>query len=58
MPLALREYAHLEKSIVLVGQGNKFEVWGEDLWLSERAKWLDEAIADDAIPEVMQNLSL
>lgn len=29
---ALRSYAHLEKSVVLVGQGNKFELWDEDSW--------------------------
>jgi MraZ protein len=29
---ALRSYAHLEKNVVLVGQGNKFEVWNEDNW--------------------------
>ena len=36
---ALRNYAHLEKSVVLVGQGNKFELWNGDSWeqLMERA---------------------
>ena len=29
---ALRSYAHLEKNVVLVGQGNKFELWNEDGW--------------------------
>lgn len=36
---ALRNYAHLEKNVVLVGQGNKFELWNGDSWeqLMERA---------------------
>jgi len=36
---ALRGYAHLEKNVVLVGQGNKFELWNGDSWeqLMERA---------------------
>lgn len=36
---ALRSYAHLEKNVVLVGQGNKFELWNGDSWeqLMERA---------------------
>ena len=36
---ALRDYAHLEKNVVLVGQGNKFELWNGDSWeqLMERA---------------------
>lgn len=29
---ALRGYAHLEKNVVLVGQGNKFELWNKDNW--------------------------
>ena len=29
---ALRSYAHLEKNVVLVGQGNRFELWNEDNW--------------------------
>jgi MraZ protein len=36
---ALRGYAHLEKNVVLVGQGNKFELWNGESWeqLMERA---------------------
>lgn len=45
---ALREYAHLEKKVVLVGQGNKLEVWSEDLWLAER----DAALAGDPEEEL------
>jgi MraZ protein len=29
---ALREYAQLDKSVVLVGQGKKFELWNQDNW--------------------------
>ncbi len=29
---ALRGYAQLEKNVVLVGQGNKFELWNKDGW--------------------------
>ena len=28
----LREYAHLDKTVVLVGQGRKFELWNKDDW--------------------------
>ena len=31
VPPALRDYAQLEKRAVLVGQGNKLELWSEDL---------------------------
>jgi MraZ protein len=32
VPPALRHYAQLEKSVVLVGQGHKFELWNKDNW--------------------------
>ena len=35
VPPALRHFAQLEKAVVLVGQGNKFELWNKDNW--ERA---------------------
>jgi MraZ protein len=36
---ALRQYAQLEKGVVLVGQGRKFELWNQESWeqLIERA---------------------
>ncbi len=32
VPPALRQFAQLGKSVVLVGQGNKFELWNKDNW--------------------------
>ena len=32
VPPALRSFAQLEKNVVLVGQGNKFELWNQDGW--------------------------
>src|ERR671914_1213428 len=29
---ALRDYAQLDKAVVLVGQGKKFELWNKDAW--------------------------
>jgi MraZ protein len=29
---ALRQYAQLEKNVVLVGQGKKFEIWNQENW--------------------------
>ncbi len=37
----LREFAHLEKRVVLVGQGNKFEIWNEQAWHD----WRDALLA-------------
>ena len=43
----LREYAGLEKKVVLVGQLNKFELWNADTWQTERDAWITEAQSDD-----------
>lgn len=34
VPPALRGYAQIEKAVVLVGQGAKFELWNKDNWES------------------------
>ncbi len=53
----LREYAQLEKRVVLVGQGNKLEVWSESLWLAEREAAL-AADAGDELPADLMTLKL
>ena len=58
IPPALREYAGLDKKAVLVGQGNKMELWDEDTWLAERDKWLQMASVEGAVPDEMLRLSL
>lgn len=35
---ALREYAQLDKAVVLVGQGRKFELWNKEHWEQVIAK--------------------
>jgi MraZ protein len=41
IPNMLRDYADLEKKLVLVGQGNKIELWSEDHWRERMQAWLD-----------------
>ena len=48
----LRNFAGLEKRVVLVGQGNKFEIWDEDTWNQSRDEWLDEENLDELSPEL------
>ena len=36
----LREFAGLEKQGMLIGQGNKFELWDEAVWNEKRDAWL------------------
>lgn len=59
LPPLLRDYAHLDKRVVMIGQGNKFEVWDEALWQSRREQWLvDEASREDGLPDEMKTFSL
>jgi MraZ protein len=46
LPAMLREYAGLSKKLVLLGQGNKIEIWAEDRWQKRLAEWLDERAGD------------
>lgn len=58
LPAVLRDYAQLDKRIVLVGQGSKFEIWNEEIWNGNRDEWLAaEAAGADAMPEELENLS-
>lgn len=59
LPPLLREYASLDKRVMLVGQGKKFEVWDEQQWQTGRAAWLaEEANPDNQLPEELQSLAL
>jgi MraZ protein len=58
IPPELRAYAELEKEVVLVGQGHRFELWSVTHWNARREQWLAEAAGGQAIPAEMQSLSL
>ncbi len=55
VPPTLRDYANLDKKIMLVGLGKKFELWGEEAWLASVA---DIQLEDEDMPAEMQSLSL
>ena len=56
----LREFASLVKNVVLIGQGNKFEIWDETAWNTRRAEWLEQSGSEDEddMPADMGSLSL
>lgn len=55
----LREYASLDKNVMLVGQGKKFEIWAKELWENGRDGWLAEGLyASKELPSELQSLSL
>ena len=55
----LREYAGLEKRVSMVGIGDKFELWNEEVWTAQRQTLLQQA-SDKAsqLSEELQNLVL
>lgn len=58
LPQPLREYAQLDKKLVLVGQGNKLELWSEALWLAEREQALQDSGPDAELPDELMSLTL
>ncbi len=59
IPQLLRDYAELQKSIVLVGQGKKFEIWNENSWNESRKVWIDEGMESGGeLPGDLESLSL
>lgn len=59
LPPLLREFAGLEKQVMLVGQGKKFEIWAEDHWQLRRGQWLTEEMKEGTeLPEEVKSLSL
>ncbi|RAU17953.1 cell division/cell wall cluster transcriptional repressor MraZ [Nitrincola tibetensis] len=57
LPSSLREYAGLDKKLILLGQGRKFEIWSESHWNETRDEYLDETDSAE-LPAEMLDLSL
>ncbi|MEM7096892.1 MAG: division/cell wall cluster transcriptional repressor MraZ [Pseudomonadota bacterium] len=47
LPAMLRDFANLSKKLVVVGQGNKLELWAEEIWHEQVSNWRDEAGASE-----------
>ncbi len=58
LPAELREFAGLAKKAVLIGQGNRFELWDEDSWNEKRDLWLQEHDSDQSLTGELESLSL
>ena len=52
----LRDFAGLEKQGILIGQGNKFELWNEETWNEKRDDWLSED-DDGDLPADLESIS-
>lgn len=54
----LRSFARLDKRVVLIGQGNKFEIWDEKTWQMSRDEWMSESDFDEPLSSDLESLSL
>ena len=48
VPNLHRVYADIEKRIMLVGQGNKFEIWSEERWTAITASYISDSVEDSS----------
>ncbi len=64
LPAPLRDKARLDKEVMLVGQGNKFEIWNDQAWQREYdaaadlPAMLDDALRKGEIPDELKGFSL
>jgi MraZ protein len=56
VPPALRQYAALDRRVILVGQGNKFELWDDAKWQEQTARAI--RFPDGGLPPELDGFSL
>ena len=58
LPAELRDFAKLGRHGMLIGQGNRFELWDEARWNERRDAWLASAETPTDLPSELESLSL
>jgi len=58
IPPRLREFASLEKRVVLTGQGNKFEIWNETAWEQHCSDWIADGSDAGELPDSLESLTI
>lgn len=54
----LRDYAHLGKKVVLMGQGTKYEIWDAETFDSLRNDWIEDQAGMDDMGEIALDIQL
>jgi len=57
IPAPLREFAMIQKKAVLVGQGDKYEIWDDGLWNAHRESILEDELDESELPAELESLS-
>ena len=59
LPSILKDHAKLDKKLMLVGQGKKFELWSEANWLTQRENWLEAGKSNtEEVPNELSSISV
>ena len=58
IPPRLREFANLEKRVVIAGLGNKFEIWNEEAWEQSCGEWVADDSEAGEMPDSLESLTL
>ncbi len=58
LPPELREFAKLTRHGMLIGQGNRFELWDEARWNERRDVWLNSEDSGTDLPSELESLQL
>ena len=58
IPPRLRDFAGLDKRVVLAGLGNKFEIWNEEAWEKNCGDWVADQGGDGDMPDSLESLTL
>jgi MraZ protein len=58
VPPRLRDFAKLDKRVVLAGLGKKFEIWNEEIWEQGCNDWVAMAGDETNMPESLESLIL
>ena len=53
----LRIVAEMSKKIALIGQGDKFEIWSDDIWSNRVNKWRSEE-TDESSESVLSDIRI
>jgi len=56
----LREYARIDRKAIVMGQGNKLELWDVELFEAQSEQWVDDLnqIPADEVPAFIQELRI
>jgi MraZ protein len=58
LPTELRQFAQIDRNAMLVGQGNRFELWQEARWTEKRDFWLQSGTPGSDLPPELDSFSL